>query len=174
MPEFFVYLHKEEGFLKQKNMKRVVYMFFVMFALVCASCSKDDGGISSESLVGHWQSVHSRHIYRYVDTGEEKIEEKSDNAAIDFVLYGDGRCKRSYANGTWSFADGKLNLYTSYYHSSLGKEIKGEKLYDVISLKGSEMIIEEHTTGRDDEYTSEGYIEHELQITSTYTLKKIE
>ena len=151
-------------------MKKLGSILFVVSILLFVSCNSDDDDItiSNKTIAGHWQSVTS-HGYRInLNTGEKTESDEKPNESLSLKLYDDGTCSKGSTNGTYKLLGKELDIFLSYYHSMLQKEISWTENYTIDDFSSNKMvlsIIQHGTSGGSDPI----YYESK----TTYTMKKV-
>ena len=141
-----------------------------MSILLFVSCNSDDDDItiSNKTIAGHWQSVTSHGYSINLNTGEKTESEEKPNESLSIKLYEDGTCSKGSTNGTYKLLGKELDVFLSYYHSMLQKEISWTENYTIDDFSSNKMvlsIIQHGTSGSSDPI----YYESK----TTYTMKKV-
>lgn len=149
-------------------MNKIKFLFGVISILLCISCSSDDEdmAITNKAVAGHWQSVSSHGYTINLITNEKEEYGEQDDNSMSFKLYDDGTCAKGSATGTYKIIGHELDMFVSYYHDFLKKEISSTYNFTIESLSSSQMVITYVWIGTNG---AGNYWEHH----PTYTMKKV-
>lgn len=148
-----------------------IFVLSVCLLGILVSCSSDDEDnrdvLNSSNIVGHWRSTYVE-LYDY-DTNE--FIRGGEDTFLNYKLYEDGTCVKDIATGTYKLLGKELDIYVSYYHDFLEKEISSTYNYTVEEFSYNQMKIKEsnrYINGYD-EYGNTIYI----YLTSIYTMERV-
>jgi hypothetical protein len=153
-------------------MKKVTFLLTICLMVGFTSCSKD-GGDSSDSIVGHWQSVLSSDVSTNLNTGEVYTSEGYSDTSLSIRLYEDGTCQYGSYSGTYKHQGNELNIYYSYEYDALQrdgetyvkKHVDKTYNYTIKELSPKRMVLQNTFYGTN----SEG----DWKIDKTTTMEKV-
>lgn len=152
-------------------MKKVSLLFCVLSMLLCISCSSDDDfEITPKNIIGHWESVTSSGYSLNLNTGEKTDYEEKPYTSLSFKLYEDGTCVRRSSKGTYKLLGKELDMYVSYYNSTIGREVSSTYNYTIEELASDRMVLSSIDHGYD--IDSEGNTIN-WEWKTVYTMKKV-
>ncbi|WP_028906547.1 lipocalin-like domain-containing protein [Xylanibacter ruminicola] len=149
-------------------MKKINLLLGVVSMLLCISCSSDDFEITTKNIIGHWQSVTYYGYSINLNTNERTDYEEKPYTSLSIKLYEDGACTKGSTNGTYKLLGKELDLFLSYYHSMLKKEISWTEHYTIDELSSDKMVLTNISHG-----TSGGSDPTYYEDRTTYTMKRI-